>query len=48
MTDEEYIYMCSMKDKYTKQPTLWQLTQLFPECRYMVGASILFLEKERL
>jgi hypothetical protein len=46
MTDEEYIQMCALEDKYTKKPTVWELAQTFPDCRETAMTSAYFLTKE--
>jgi len=46
MESETYLTMLELEDKYTKTPTVWELTQAFSDSREMVGALILELEGE--
>lgn len=46
MESEQYLTMLDLEDKYTKQPTSWELAQAFPDCREMVGALMYELEGE--
>ena len=33
---EEYLYNLRMEDKYTRQPSMWEIAGAFPECRLIV------------
>ena len=46
LSDEEYIYMCSMEDKYTKEPTVWELAQAFPDFRYLAAVEAYLIEED--
>ena len=40
MTDEEYIQQCALEDKYTKQPSFFELIQAFGDCRYLIARRV--------